>query len=83
MLDTIAEGIADAMTALHDGTITAFQFIGRQRLSTVEIAGEAVGDVGKEGVFKRKEERLRVGELCSGMSGKRLVSSLESATDLL
>ena len=42
MLDTIAQGVADTMAALHDGTIATFQFIGRQVLGTIELLGKVV-----------------------------------------
>ena len=45
VLHTIAQRIADAMTALHDGTRTALQFVGRQLVGTIEIACEVVGNV--------------------------------------
>ena len=42
MLDTIAQGVADTVAALHDGTIATLQFIGRQVFGTIELLGEAV-----------------------------------------
>ena len=51
--DTIADRIADAMTTLHDWTITTFQFEGRLLLGSVEALGEAVGDI--EEIFFRGE----------------------------
>ena len=44
MLDAIAEGIADAMTALHDGTVAAVQLIGRLIGSAIEIASKAINE---------------------------------------
>ena len=50
MLDTIAQGVADTVAALHDGTVTTFEFIGRQVLGTIELLGESVGYIIQIGV---------------------------------
>lgn len=41
-LDTIAQGVADAVAALHDGAFATFKFIGRLFRFTVELPGETV-----------------------------------------
>ena len=45
MLDTITQGVADTVAALHDGTIATLQFIGRQVLGTIELLGEVVANI--------------------------------------
>ena len=45
MLDTIAQGVADTVAALHDGTVTTFEFIGRQVLGTIELLGKVVANI--------------------------------------
>ena len=45
MLDTITQGVTDTVAALHDGTVTTFQFIGRQVLGTIELLGKMVANI--------------------------------------
>jgi hypothetical protein len=42
MLDTITQGVTDTVAALHDGTVTTSEFIGRQVLGTIELLGKTV-----------------------------------------
>jgi hypothetical protein len=45
VLQTIAQRITDAMTALHDGAVATPQLVGRRTLGTVEGCCLAVGNI--------------------------------------
>ena len=49
MLDTVAQGIAQAMATLHQRTLATMQLVGRHVGQSVKLLRQAVGDVEEEG----------------------------------
>ena len=48
VLDTVAQGIAQTVAALHEhGVFRGVQLVGRRMVNAVEAGGDVVGDVGE------------------------------------